>query len=151
MHKTLMIAAAFALPLQAVAAQSDNTNQTGPELANKDWYRIVRTRFVPGKTNEALRFIEVFLRTDDDIGIERPRIYRATSGEYDLIVVHPMREGIAGMGWANSPHQARWDAALEKRLGGSDKVAEHWASYLSLVASQSVDIVYVDKDLAPPM
>ena len=146
MRKSLLIAAAFALPFAATPALADDHEGDKPELANKDWYNIVYIDFHDGKVAEAKSLIEAFMKVDAALGEEGPIAFAMNSGEWDMMVAFKMQEGIGSMGWKDNPRQAKWNAELARQLGGEDKAAEHWAKYLATVKRSSSDIAHIDLD-----
>ena len=146
MRREIMMAAALALPFASVPALADGHMEAAPEVANKDWYSVVYIDFKPGKTGEAMKLIKEFIAVDKALGRTPPMMMRMNSGPYDVMVVFPMRDGIAAMGWKDNPESDKWDAKLAERLGGEDKVKEHWDKYNALVASASSQIAHVDND-----
>nr|WP_298927167.1 hypothetical protein [uncultured Erythrobacter sp.] len=145
MRKTLMIAAAFAMPLTAAPVMADGHSEA-PELAKKDWYNIVYFKFQAGKAGEAMKLIETFQAVDATLGREAPTGFHMNSGEWDMMVAFKMHDGIQEMGWASNPRGDEWNAELARQLGGEDKVREHWEKYFSLVVNTKSEIAHIDTD-----
>ncbi len=146
MRKLAMIIATLALPMGAVPALADGHMGGEPELANKDWYRVVHIDFKPGKTREALALIKEFIATDRAMDREPAMVVRLNTGPHDVMMMFPMRQGIASMGWASNPQGEAWNKKLEERLGGREKVREHWAKYRSTIANSTSAVAHIDKD-----
>ena len=143
MRKTLMIAAAFAMPLTATPAIADN-HAEAPELAKKDWYQVVFIKFHEGKQEEAMKLIEAFVAVDEALAREGPIAMHMDTGEWDMMVAFKMEDGIAQMGWASNPRNDEWNAELARQLGGEDKAAEHWQKYMATVADSRAEVAHVD-------
>ncbi|MEM8726226.1 MAG: hypothetical protein AAGE86_11960 [Pseudomonadota bacterium] len=141
MRKSLMIAAALALPLVATPALAQE-----PELANKEWYNVVFIDFHEGKTEEAMKLIESFMKVDEALGREGPIAMHMNTGEWDMMVAFKMEDGIGEMGWKSNPRNEAWNAELARQLGGEDKAVEHWGKYLALVKESRTEIAHVDLD-----
>lgn len=146
MRKILLTAAAFGLATtfsSAPALADDHAAET-PELAKKDWYEIVHIKFHSGKMREAMEMIEAFQKVDEALGRDEPMGFHMEAGEWDMVVVFKMHDGIQQMGWASNPRGAEWNAELARQLGGEDKAREHWQKYLSLVANSRSEIAHID-------
>lgn len=144
--KKLFIAAAFAfvaLPLTSAPAAAQST---APELSKVDWYRIELIKWAPGKGERAHELIEMFEKTDKELGLTGVIDFHVSTGEWDSIVALPMRGGIAQMGWANNPEDKKWDEAFARQVGGMDKAKLLWAEFDSLIAQRQRHIGHIDQD-----
>lgn len=146
MRKLAILAAALVLPLAVTPAAADGHEEAKPELANKDWYNVVSMRFHAGKQREAMDLIKMFIATDKALGLEPPMMLDMSTGEYDVMVVFKMREGIAQMGWKSSPSGKKWNEKFTELVGGEEKAREHWEKFGALVAASSSDIGSYDID-----
>ena len=146
MRKIVILAAALAMPLAATPAAADGHEEAKPELANKDWYNVVSMRFHAGKQADAMELIKMFIATDKALGLEPPIMLNMSTGEYDVMVMFKMREGIASMGWKNSPSGKKWNAKFTELVGGEEKAKEHWEKFGKVVAASSSDIGSYDID-----
>jgi hypothetical protein len=87
-----------------------------------------------------------FVETDRAMNREPPMLVRLDTGPYDVMILFPMRQGIAAMGWANNPMGDAWREKLTERLGGPEKLREHWEKYGETIANSTSAIGHVDKD-----
>lgn len=146
MNKLIIAAAVLAAPLALAPASAQDGMDAQPEIANKDWYNVVYYDFKPRKTGAALDLIKEFIAVDRELGLEPPMMIRLNTGEYDAMVIFPMRQGIAQMGWKSNPSGQKWNDAFAKRLGGREKVSEHWEKFAATIDRTSSDIGYYDRD-----
>ncbi|TRD10049.1 hypothetical protein FGU71_13730 [Erythrobacter insulae] len=145
MRKTLMIAAAFAMPLAATPALADGHKEAdAPKLANLDWYEINYVRYHAGKVGEARAMQEVFKEIAAKAGLEMPMFFHMNSGEWHTMLVRKMPGGIAQMGWESNPNGQKWWAGLIERMGSEEKAEEYWQKYQSLVADEKEEIGHID-------
>ena len=93
---------------------------------------------------EAMEMIEAFQKVDEALGRDEPMGFHMETGEWDMVVVFKMHDGIQQMGWASNPRGAEWNAELARQLGGEDKAREDWQKYLSLVANSRSEIAHID-------
>lgn len=101
--RKLIVAATLAAFLRPLTAVSVMAQSTPPELAKVDWYRIELVKWKPGKAERAHEIIEMFKKTDAELGFKGVLDFHLSTGEWDSIVAMPMRGGIAQMGWASNP------------------------------------------------
>lgn len=146
MRKILLIAAAFAVPMMASPVLAEAHSESTPELAKQDWYRVVMVKFHPGKWGEAQEMIEAFRAVDEALGREPPVELHMTTGEWDMITIFKMHNGIAAMGWAENPLRSEWRAEFTRQRGGEDAARAFWAKYESLIAASEMDIAHIDTE-----
>jgi hypothetical protein len=147
MRKILIAAAALAVPFMAAPASADgHMTAAAPELAKKDWYRIVVISFHQGKADEGMKLIEAFMAVDKALGRKGPMAFHMDTGAWDMLVAFKMDDGIASMGWKDDPADKAWNAELARQLGGEEAARAHWAKYNAAVASSVVNIAHIDLD-----
>jgi hypothetical protein len=146
MRKTLMIAAAFAMPMTAAPAMADNHMEAEtPKQANLDWYEIQYVRYHAGKVGEARRMQEVFKEITGKVGLDLPMIFHMNSGEWHTMLARKMPGGIAQMGWESNPNGQKWWAGLVEHTGSEEAANEYWQKYQSLVADEKEEIGHIDR------
>ncbi|MFN3620601.1 hypothetical protein, partial [Sphingorhabdus sp.] len=97
--RKLIVAAALAAFLTPITTVSVMAQSTPPELSKVDWYRVEMIKWKPGKGGRAHEIIEMFEKTDAELGFKDILDFHMSTGEWDSIVAMPMRGGIAQMGW----------------------------------------------------
>ena len=144
--RKLIVAATLAAFLTPITAVSVMAQSTPPELSKVDWYRIELVKWKPGKAERAHEIIEMFEKTDAELGFKGVLDFHVSTGEWDSIVAMPMRGGIAQMGWASNPEDKKWDEAFAKQVGGMDKAKAIYEEFDSLMADRQRHIGHIDRD-----
>lgn len=144
--KKLIVAAALAAFLTPITTVSVMAQATPPELSKVDWYRVEMIKWKPGKGGRAHEIIEMFEKTDAELGFKGILDFHMSTGEWDSIVAMPMRGGVAQMGWANNPEDKKWDEAFAKQVGGTDKAKALYEEFDSLIAERQRHVGHIDRD-----
>lgn len=106
------------------------------------WYWVVKVDYAPGKMDRAMELINTyFKKASDDAGLPGPIMaMEMSSGDYDMLYVWHMKEGIEGMNWKTSPNDVKWFQAMTKIAGGPEKAQEIWQEYESCIARSEADL-----------
>lgn len=144
--RKLIVAAALAAFLTPITTVSVMAQSTPPELSKVDWYRVEMIKWKPGKGGRAHEIIEMFEKTDAELGFKGILDFHMSTGEWDSIVAMPMRGGIAQMGWANNPEDKKWDEAFAKQVGGMDKAKALYEEFDSLILERQRHVGHIDRD-----
>lgn len=144
--RKLIVAAALAAFLTPITTVSVMAQSTPPELSKVDWYRVELIKWKPGKGGRAHEIIEMFEKTDAELGFKGILDLHMSTGEWDSIVAMPMRGGIAQMGWANNPEDKKWDEAFAKQVGGMDKAKALYEEFDSLILERQRHVGHIDRD-----
>jgi hypothetical protein len=147
MTRMTMYAVAFALGTSAAAlpATAQNATQT-QELLKVDWYDVQLIKWVPGKGGRAHEIIEMYMKTDKELGRTGVIDIHMRTGAWDSIVALPMRNGIAQVGWANNPEEKKWEEAFARQVGGADKAKAINDEFDSLILRSERHVGHIDRD-----
>jgi hypothetical protein len=127
----------FVLPTTTQAQEEPQPKR----FENVEWKRIMYVKYVPGKMGRALEIIDDhFVKAGQAAGTASPVRYEMRTGEWDLVLVWNMKEGVETMIWEVSPDNIAWRKKLNEQLGGADKAQAVWDEYMSLVAHSHADI-----------
>lgn len=146
MRKTLMIAAAFAMPLTAMPAFADDHVSGDPEMLEQDWYRVNAIKFKPGNRERIGEILEMFGKADKAAGVDGPTVVHMNTGAWDMLVFFKMKHGIKQMGWNSTPEGDAWDKAFADMVGGEDAAKEIFAEFQSFVANEQSHIGHIHED-----
>ncbi len=64
------------------------------------------------------------------------------SGEWDMILVWDMKEGIEEMNWQTSPNDVKWMKGINEITGGSSKTKSIMDEFSSLIDKE---VTYIGK------
>ncbi|WP_224489318.1 hypothetical protein [Robertkochia flava] len=109
---------------------------------NPQWYWVVKVDFAPGKINRAKEIIEnYFMKAGADAGVPGPAmVMEMSSGEYDMVFVWHMKDGIEGMNWKTSPEDVKWLSSMSKIAGDQEKAQALWEEYESYIVKSDADL-----------
>ncbi|HKJ48996.1 MAG TPA: hypothetical protein VJ973_07895 [Christiangramia sp.] len=92
---------------------------------NPEWVSIAYIKFKPMKKDPAMSIIEnYFAKADQDAGIKAPTAYHLSYGEYDMMVIWEMEEGVEMLNYKMTPDDVKWMNSMAKVAGGQDKAME---------------------------
>ncbi|MBD2842072.1 hypothetical protein [Erythrobacter rubeus] len=136
MRKTLIFAAAIALPMAAAPALADDHTAEQPELLDQNWHRVNFVRFHEGKQGRASEIIAMFEQADEKIGRTSPILIHMNTGPWHMIGAFPLENGIAEMGWTQTADDKAWRDAFAEIAGGQDQARALWEEFSSLIAER---------------
>lgn len=94
------------------------------KLENVDWYWIIHLKFKIDKKAEAHEIIKNYWRPiENKIGREQ-NVYEFETGDWDLIRVVKMEEGISTMEWELSPMGIEYNKEFLKIAGSEESMNE---------------------------
>jgi len=101
---------------------------------NVDWHSVVMMDFKPGKRARAMEIIDDhFIPASKTAGTNLPVMVELQAGEWDVMMLWPMKDGPSAMEWEISPDGIKWRTALNEAIGSTEKADELWQEYMSLV------------------
>ena len=147
MHRLTVFAAALALGT-AVAALPLAAQETSPspELLKVDWYDVQLIKWVRGKGGRAHEIIEMYMKTDKELGLSGVINVHMRTGPWDSIVALPMRGGVAEIGWANNPAEKKWEEAFALQVGGPEKAKAINDEFESLIQHSERHVGHIHRD-----
>ncbi|TBW30226.1 hypothetical protein [Gramella sp. KN1008] len=107
---------------------------TAKKYDNPNWVQMVYIKFKPMKKDPAMGIIqEYFAQADKNAGIEAPTVYHFVTGDYDMLVVWEMEEGIETLNYEMTPNDAKWMNEMAKLAGGQDKAMAKMNEFFNYV------------------
>ncbi len=101
---------------------------------NPQWVNIAHIKFKPMKKDAAMSIIDnYFVKADEDAGIKPPTAYHLAFGDYDMMVIWEMEEGVETLNYKMTPNDVKWMASMAKVAGGKDKAMAKLEEFMSYV------------------
>lgn len=117
--------------IQLVSAQ----DMKAEKYENPKWVQMVYVKFKPMKKGAAMKVVEeYFAKADANAGIDPPTVYHFATGEYDMMVVWDMKEGVETLNYEMTPDDVKWMKEMAKLAGGQDKAMGKMEEFYSYVA-----------------
>ena len=118
---------------------SSSFSQEAKKYENPEWYEFVFVDYHSGMMGEARDIIEnYFKKAAAQAGTPVPLMELSlAAGEYDMLVVWKMEDGVEGLNWQRSPNQVKWWTAMNELAGGEEKAQEIMKQYQKCVRSSS--------------
>ena len=108
---------------------------------NLNWVRMAFVKFHPGKMAKASAIIEdYFQKADENMGGQGPTAYVMTTGDYDMIVVWEMTDGIQSMDYEMTDRDVKWIAEMGKLAGGQEKARAKMDEFYSYVSNWKTEL-----------
>ncbi|MAP53901.1 hypothetical protein [Altibacter sp.] len=102
---------------------------------NPEWVRMAYVKFKPMMKEKAQAIIkDYFMKADMNLGNTGPMSFEMASGEYDMLVIFPLEEGIETLNYEMSPDDVKWMNEMSKLTGGMDKAMAKLQEFYSYVA-----------------
>jgi len=131
---------AFCLVLVSKFAYSQDQIQP-KKYDNPQWKRIVAVDYKPGKYGRAKEIIYSYYRkAAEKAGTQPPQTIELQTGEWDVLYIWNLEDGIETLDWEVSPNSIAWRKALNEIMGGEEKAAEIIKEYQSTVARSENNI-----------
>lgn len=101
---------------------------------NPQWVSMSYIKFKPMKKEPAMGIIEnYFAKADQDAGIDAPTVYHFVNGDYDMLVIWNMKEGVETLNYKTTPDDAKWMNSMTKIAGGPDKAMAKLEEFMTYV------------------
>lgn len=116
--------------------------ETGPvKYENPEWFEIVQVKYKPGMKGKAQDLIkEHFMSTAKEAGLPGPyMILNFISGEWDMLYVWKLEEGLETLNYEISPNGVKFRDAFFKKMGGPEKAREIWNEYDSYIQDWKIE------------
>ncbi|TKD53192.1 hypothetical protein [Sphingomonas baiyangensis] len=120
---------------------------TATKQTNVRYAMVNMTKFKPGAARRANETIsKTFMPSAKAAGIPMPSTYHPQTGEWDVIAIFPMADGISELEYSMTPSDAKWLAAMSKSLGGQDKAMALIDEYNGLIETNDRMLVHEHTD-----
>lgn len=106
---------------------------------NPQWKRISLTSYKNGQFARAKEIIRNYhMKASEKAGTPRPEmIIDLVSGEWDVMTIWNMPEGLGEFDWETSPRDIKWRKAFNEIAGGADKATAILNEFSALVVRSS--------------
>lgn len=101
---------------------------------NPQWVNMAYIKFKPMKKDAAMSVVEnYFVKADQEAGIKPPTVFHFVTGEYDMLVIWEMPEGIETLNYKMTPDDVKWMESMANIAGGTEKAMEKLDEFSSYV------------------
>lgn len=119
---------------QFLSAQEED-EITAKKYENPEYYMITYLKFHSGKARDAKKIIdEQFVPAGEEAGVPGPVMHLdLITGEWDMILVWQLDEGVESLNWEVSPTDVKWQTVFFERVGGKEKgtaIGQEYGSYI---------------------
>lgn len=116
---------------------------------NAAYYEALFVKFKPGKADEAYGYIyDHFVKADQKIG-RKVMAFDLQTGDWDMVVFFPLKEGVAELNWSTTPTDEAWWKALAEQAGGAEKAQSMFQAYLETVAFSKSEVAHTHNEAFP--
>jgi hypothetical protein len=135
--KYFFLAIAFLFSSQLLSAQE----MKAKKMDNPVWVRMAFVKFEPGKMDKAQKIIkDYFSKADENAGIATPTTYNMSTGDYDMVVVWELEEGIETLNYEMSPNDVKWIGEMSTLAGSQEKAMEKLDEFYSYLVDWKTEI-----------
>jgi len=101
---------------------------------NPEWVNMSYIKFKPMKKDAAMGIIEnYFVKADQDAGIDAPTTYHFPTGDYDMLVIWDLPEGLETLNYKMTPDDVKWMKSMAKVAGAQDKAMAKLDEFMTYV------------------
>lgn len=110
-------------------------DEKGKKYNDPQWKRISLTAFKSGQFARAKEIVANYHgKASEKAGTPRPAmIIDLVSGDWDVMTIWDMPEGLEEFNWETSPRNIKWRKALDEIAGGADKATAILNEYNALI------------------
>lgn len=150
MFRKLAVVVAFAIAIAALPAAAQDEVLQAKKYDSLEWFQLVSVQFESGKMEDALKIIkEHFVPAAEASGFKMPKVFQCYSGEWDVMFLFHLEEGITELEWELSPSSIKWFTALVELEGGLEAAEKIYAEYEDMIEDWDIELIrWVD--MAPP-
>ncbi len=133
--KTTILNAAFIMLCFFLISTGAKAQMQAKKYDNPKWKAIEFVQFKAGKMDRAREIImNYFVKSSEKAGTPQPAMAsELATGEWDMMVIWELKEGIEEMNWETSPNDVKWLTAMNEISGGADKakaILDEWSSLI---------------------
>jgi hypothetical protein len=134
--KTTILKIALITLFSSIISFGTQAQMQAKKYDNPKWKSIVFIQFKDGKMDRAREIItNYFVKAAEKAGTPQPSLAtELVTGEWNMMVVWDMKEGIEEMNWQTSPNDVKWMTAMNEIAGGADKtkaIMDEWSSLIA--------------------
>lgn len=134
--KTTILKIALITLFSSIISFGTQAQMQAKKYDNPQWKSIVFIQFKDGKMDRAREIItNYFVKAAEKAGTPQPSLAtELVTGEWNMMVVWDMKEGIEEMNWQTSPNDVKWMTAMNEIAGGADKtkaIMDEWSSLIA--------------------
>ena len=146
MKTLLSILSAAAFLLIATGSLSAQDEPTPKKLDNPQWKRVIYVDYHAGKMGRAREIIQNYhMKASEMSGTPAPElVLYLNTGDYDLMAIWALSEGIESLNWEVSPNSIKWRKAMNELAGGKEKADAIIAEYQSCIRNSKVELARVE-------
>jgi hypothetical protein len=133
--KTIILNAALIMLCSLLTSTSAHAQMQAKKFDNPQWKTIVFVQFKEGKMDRVREIIRnYFAKAADKAGTPQPSLAtELATGEWNMMLVWDMKEGLEQMNWETNPNDVKWMTAMNDIAGGADKakaILDEWSSLI---------------------
>ncbi len=148
MKKLVYVTAIVVFTLLTSASVHAQQGMKAKKFDNPQWKRVEFVKFKSDKYPRAKELIkDYYAKAGQRSGTPGPSLLvDLVTGEWDMMLVWDMKEGIEEMNWEMSPNDVKWMTAMTEVAGGADKAKAVMDEFSSLIVR---DTRYIGKEGMP--
>jgi hypothetical protein len=143
MKNVISIFTTAALLILFTTSLSAQEERAPKKYDNPEWKRVVYVDYHSGKAGKAFKVINNYYeKAAEKAGTPRPSLMlRMETGEYDLMIIWDLQEGVESLNWEVSPSNIKWWKAFVEVAGSEEKANAIQEEYRSYVRSGKSELV----------
>ena len=142
MKKMLAFAAALSLAVPSISVAQDKVEKRDAA----GYYYVVHYELKPGSMDKFTEMTKKLMAIDAKVGNKSPMVFNAMTGEWDVIAIFPVEDGLGSMEYKYTPRDVAFNKALLESMGGDkEKVQAMWKEFGGLIEKSESELVYMRK------
>ena len=133
--KTTMLTIAIIMGYFMFTPVNMMAQMQGKKYDNLQWKRVELIQFKHDKMDRVREIIkDYFIKAADKAGSRQPAsILEMATGEWNMMLVWNMKDGLEEMNWETNPDDVKWMNAINEIAGSADKakaILDEWSSLI---------------------
>jgi hypothetical protein len=131
--KTIILTVAITVACHILIPVCTDAQTEGKKYDNPQWKSVELLEFKHDKMDRVREIIrDYFIKAANKAGSRQPAmILELATGEFNIMLVWDMKEGLEEMNWQTRPDDIKWMNALTEIAGSADKanaILNEWSS-----------------------
>lgn len=137
---TVIVAVVVAVAALPVVAGEDLPQ--AKKYDSQEWFLMVHVQFEAGQAEKALKIVkDKFAPAAKASGFKMPKVFQCRTGEWDVIYIFHLQDGVSEMEWQISPMDAKWFAAFAEQEGSMEAAQKVYTEYDELIEDWQTELV----------
>ncbi len=141
-RRLAVVVVAVVVAVAALPVVAEENPIQAKKYDSQEWFVMVHVQFEAGQAEKALEIVKnKFAPAAKASGVKMPKVFQCSTGEWDVIYLFHLKDGVSDLEWQISPIDAKWFAAFVEQEGGMEAAEKVYAEYDELIEDWKTELV----------